>query len=159
MASDNNTTMYLDRFLFTDTETIGVLTHNGNALAFTLEPAISESPEYPHPAIPAGSYRVVWRPNGRIATLYRRKGFEGSLQLENVSHREAIEIHAGNDHRDTEGCILLGLSVRDIRQRPGVIERSHQAVDAFYTLARNIMMVNDLFLSIMSISGYDFDDR
>ena len=159
MASDNNTTIYLDRFLFDDTDTVGILTHNGKALAFTLEPPISECEEYPHPAIPAGSYRIVWRTVGRIAQLYRRKGYHGSLQLEDIPHREAIEIHAGNNYRDTEGCILLGLSITDIRHRPSYVQRSHAAVDAFYEWASKQMMVNDLFINVMSISGYDFDDR
>ena len=147
--------VYLDRFIMDDQNTIGILTHNGRALAFTLEPSIDADE---HPAIPAGDYRLTWRAAGRIGQLYRRRGFPGSLQLD-VPHREAIEIHAGNTFRDTEGCILLGDSTTPIGTRPVSLMRSRIAVDRFYRWAENRLQRTGIRLHVMTVSGYDFDDR
>lgn len=63
-----------------------------------------------------------WKENARRVSCipageYRCKDFSGMKfqdvwQVLNVPNRDAILIHAGNTIRDTEGCILVGLTRR-----------------------------------------------
>lgn len=61
--------------------------------------------------IPAGRYRLVLRTHGgwnqRLAGFYPDI-HEGALELSGVPNRDAILIHPGNFHGDTQGCILPG---------------------------------------------------
>lgn len=82
----------------------------------TLEPPRrAENPLIPHPAIPAGDYKV---------TIAYSPKFKCMLpHLSNVPGRSAIEIHAGNAVTETQGCILIG------RERSGdQIRHSQDAV-------------------------------
>lgn len=80
---------------------------------WTMEDAVREVPGQPveqwkikgHTAIPAGTYDL-------IVTFSQR--FQRMLpQLVDVPGFSGVRIHAGNDHHDTEGCLLLGLGVND----------------------------------------------
>lgn len=61
--------------------------------------------------IPAGRYRLVLRTHGgwnqRLAGRYPDI-HEGALELSGVPNRDAILIHPGNFHGDTQGCVLPG---------------------------------------------------
>lgn len=65
-------------------------------------------------AIPAGTYRVIltWSPRFKriLPLLIGNEAFEKAWS--------GVRIHAGNDHRDTEGCILVG-ETRDGPDRIG----------------------------------------
>ena len=146
-VSNAITHLALDRFLHLPTGTIGVLTDKGMPLAFTLEPPVAS----PESIIPAGRYRINWKTNGRIAGLYRRRGYPGALEVMNVPGRTAIELHAGNTAADTEGCILLGLSMDDIRRQPLTILRSRQAADAVYQWATPHLERGAIHLHVMPV--------
>lgn len=55
----------------------------------------------------AGTYRYHVRPAHET-----RHGYD-VVELENVPGRDHVQIHIGNYPRDTDGCILLGLSVSE----------------------------------------------
>lgn len=87
--------------LFVDEET--------EPLCWTLEDVIREQPGIPvaqwkvagQTAIPAGRYRIT-------AVNSPKFGPE-TLSVNDVPGFDLIRIHPGNDARDTEGCILVGV--------------------------------------------------
>jgi Family of unknown function (DUF5675) len=73
---------------------------DGQFEAFTLEPA-RVNPVHPgHPAIPAGSYRVILTPSPHL-------GYVTPEVLE-VPGRSHIRWHIGNKPEDVEGCVAVG---------------------------------------------------
>lgn len=93
----------------TQETTMGVVFTDGVFYAFSLEDAVREVDGQPvdawkvpgMTAIPAGRYPVTltWSPR-----------FERVLpEVQNVPGFSGVRIHPGNSHRDTEGCILVGV--------------------------------------------------
>lgn len=88
--------------------TLGLLYVDGAMFCYTLEDRIREQPEdpvgnwkvYGKTAIPAGRYQV--------GIVKSPKFGPDTLAVLKVPGFEAIRIHAGNRHTDTEGCILVG---------------------------------------------------
>jgi hypothetical protein len=74
---------------------------DGVGYCYTLEDAPGKG------SVPAGTYevRVTWSPR-----------FKRQLPLLiNVPGRDGIRIHAGNTHKDTLGCVLVGQEVNEDR--------------------------------------------
>jgi hypothetical protein len=69
-------------------------------------------------AIPAGTYEIVLEQSGKYGP--------DTPTVASVPGYRYIRIHAGNDHDDTEGCLLPGLG-RDTTA--GTVARSRAAVD------------------------------
>ena len=69
-------------------------------------------------AIPAGSYEIVLEQSGKYGA--------DTPTVAQVPGYRYIRIHAGNDHDDTEGCLLPGLG-RDTTA--GTVSRSKAAVE------------------------------
>lgn len=81
--------------------------------------------------IPAGRYKLALRQEGKMHPKYaaRFPFHQGMLWLLNVPGFEYVYIHIGNDDDDTEGCILVGLSVKD-----GYLAASEAAYKKLYPL-------------------------
>ena len=96
--------LILRRRWFTDTTTIGELrTPDGAFVCFTLEDVVrpkGAAKVYARTAIPAGVYSVIINESRRFKALMPL--------VQNVPGFSGIRIHPGNDHEDTEGCILVG---------------------------------------------------
>ncbi len=102
------------RDTYTDLSTIGKLYINDTLLCETLEDRcrdsnrdgdlndVGEAKVHSFTAIPSGKYKIIINMSNRFKKLMPLlidvKGFEG------------IRIHSGNVHKDTEGCIIVGLS-------------------------------------------------
>jgi hypothetical protein len=89
---------------FTEKSTIGDLLIDDSFFCFTLEDMVRE-PGVKIPgqtAIPEGRYRVVIDQSNR----FRR----AMPHILDVPMFEGIRIHSGNTDKDTEGCILLGMT-------------------------------------------------
>lgn len=113
--------MKVERCVFTDKSTRGLLYVNGEYECYTLEPAKKDGDEKPR-AIPAGTYNVVLRMSEK-----HKRMVPG---VEDVPGFSDIEIHPGNYPSDTLGCLLVGTdSARDLILH---------AQDAFHTLMEKL---------------------
>jgi hypothetical protein len=107
--------------------TIGQLRINGVHLCFTLEDAVREIQGEPveswkvagETAIPRGRYQVIVNESARFGRLMPL--------LVNVPGFSGVRIHPGNSAADTEGCILLGLSVQG-----NLVLQSRAAFEQFF---------------------------
>lgn len=88
----------------TDGATIGQLFINGTFFCWTLEDVTRAQGVkiYGETAIPFGRYKV-------IVNMSRRFGRPLPLVL-GVENFTGVRIHGGNNAKDTEGCILVGLA-------------------------------------------------
>jgi hypothetical protein len=68
-----------------------------------------------------------------ICEPYSGTKFKNVYKVMDVPRREDILIHAGNKERDTEGCILLGLTAETMKEEP-VVTMSKIAMDYFRDL-------------------------
>lgn len=102
-----------------ETTTLGKLFVNDIFECFTLEDKVREIKYAGITAIPAGTYKVIvtWSPRFKrqLPLLIDVPGFDG------------VRIHPGNDHTDTEGCILVGTKIEGER-----ILESRKAFDKLY---------------------------
>jgi len=86
----------------TTKSTPGKLYVDGVFECYTLEDVVRPSKIYGETAIPAGTYKVIINMSNRFKRLLPL--------LLNVPNYEGIRIHPGNTDKDTEGCILPGVT-------------------------------------------------
>ena len=92
----------LQREPSTEHATLGTLTVNGKFECFTLEDVVRPVKIHGETAIPAGTYPVAISFSPR---------FQRDLPiLIGVPNFSGVRIHPGNTAKDTEGCILLGVT-------------------------------------------------
>jgi hypothetical protein len=77
--------------------------------------------------IPIGRYKIIRHKSPRFGNVYK---------VLDVPEREHILIHAGNTHRDTEGCILLGMQYGKIGSDSAILA-SRSAFLQFMKLMEN----------------------
>jgi hypothetical protein len=125
--------------------TIGTLSIDGLFVCYTLEdivrPAGVKIPGAT--AIPEGEYRVTVDWSNRfqrfMPKLLEVPGFEG------------IRIHPGNTHKDTSGCILVGLE-KDIEH--GRILKSRDAYAIVYMdIIKEVQEKRDVMITITGGNG------
>lgn len=94
--------LLIKRTDFTDKSTVGELYVNNEFFCYTLEDVVREEKIKNETAIPSGEYEI---------TITYSPRFKRYLPLlHNVPNFSGIRIHPGNTHRDTEGCILVGMT-------------------------------------------------
>lgn len=125
-------TITLNRISDNGTSTIGELKFK-NLNLVTIEDTYRDKKIKDITRIPAGKYKLIIRKYGGHHERYSEKFpfHKGMLQLENVKGFTDILIHIGNTAKDTSGCILTGLKVRDenfITQSTIAYTRLYQAV-------------------------------
>lgn len=92
--------LVLNRLIFTNKTTIGELFLNKKFECYTLEDVIRNEKINGETAIPKGSYKVI---------IDRSIRFGRDMpHIIDVPNFTGIRIHAGNTHKDTKGCILVG---------------------------------------------------
>lgn len=120
--------LHLQRDIFGESFTLGVLTVDGKSFGFTVEDTdrrlhqnmsleeIRQLKVSGRTCIPTGRYRVLrtWSPKFR----------KEMLLVADVPGFRGIRVHPGNSHEDTAGCILPGLE-RDAGK--GVVFKSRAA--------------------------------
>jgi len=83
-------------------------------LAYTLEDEFRTKKVRAETRIPAGTYRLKIRTEGKVTKRYEKRFpdiHKGMIWLQDVPNFKYIYIHCGNDDDDTEGCILIGNGV------------------------------------------------
>jgi hypothetical protein len=119
----------LKRIIYTPTTTLGVLRLNGQFQCFTCEDVVRALTDAKVPgatAIPVGRYRVDMRTESpRFSKLAGRPVI--MPRLIDVPNFSGVLIHSGNDHRDTEGCVLVGAKLRhdEVGRPDGVLDSRH----------------------------------
>jgi hypothetical protein len=106
--------------------TFGVLCINEAPEFLTVEDAW-RSNETKVSCIPVGRYKIIRHKSPRFGNVYK---------VLDVPEREHILIHAGNTHRDTEGCILLGMQYGKIGSDSAILA-SRSAFLQFMKLMEN----------------------
>ena len=103
--------------------TLGVLCLDARPIAVTLEDKWRDN-ERMVSCIPTGHYKVKRHISPKFGECFK---------VIEVPERSEILIHAGNTHKDTHGCILLGLQFGTIGTEAAILS-SRAAVANFMTL-------------------------
>jgi hypothetical protein len=113
--------LQIKRTNFTDKSTVGELYINDEFFCYTLEDVVREEKIKNETAIPAGEYEI---------TITYSPRFKRYLPLlHDVPNFSGVRIHPGNTARDTEGCVLVGMS-KDV----DFIGRSREAFNKLYPM-------------------------
>jgi hypothetical protein len=102
--------LILNRLKDNGKSTIGELMVDDLKLV-TLEDTFRKKKLYGKTRIPAGTYEIKLRTEGRFHEMYlhRMPKHKGMLWLQDVPGFEYILIHVGNSAEDSSGCILVGM--------------------------------------------------
>lgn len=121
----------LKRVSHTQTETFGVLLWSDVPFAVTLEDPWRENQPFVS-CIPKGNY------------VCKRKispKFGETFEITSVPGRSHVLFHAGNTHKDTEGCVLLGKEFGPVNGLNGILEPK-PAFDLFMAKLKGINQFN-----------------
>ena len=128
----------LTRHTFTEESTIGTLRHLGPTDTFecaTLEDCVRPLKIAGITAIPKGTYEVIINWSARFKRLMPL--------LLNVPGFDGVRIHTGNDAHNTEGCILVGMTVGVNR-----VGQSRVAYDALFPKLQAAAAIEKILLTI-----------
>ena len=114
-----------------DKATLSCILIDGKIECFGLEDEFREVKVKGETRIPAGRYALKIRKEGGFHTKYKEKFafHRGMIHVQNVPGFEYVLIHVGNFEKDTNGCLLLGLT-RDPKAM--TIGMSVHAYEDFY---------------------------
>lgn len=105
MANDSSLRVIVERFLFTENSTIGKLLINGVCIGYTLEPSATSGK-----LIDEDIYTASIAPTPEWSRFFGDKRYRYQIRLEDKNERKGILVHIGNTSKDTQGCILVGVS-------------------------------------------------
>ena len=118
--------------------TLGVLCIDDSPEMVTLEDAWRNN-ERQVSCIPVGRYTIK---------LHRSPRFGMTYQVIDVPERSHILFHAGNTHKDTHGCILVGLQYGRVDKETSILA-SKAAFDRFM-----MIMNGELSAELIVIDAY-----
>lgn len=102
--------------------------------------------------IPAGRYEIKLRTEGGMNGRYAAKFdfHEGMLWLQNVHSFEWVYIHVGNNHKHTEGCILVGTRPNhDYVNGGGTVSNSVDAYKRLYLKVVDALRNGPVFITVI----------
>ena len=117
-------TLTLSRAISNDKGTVGLLSHEGVPFLVTLELPYKDN-QRDISCIPAGGYTCEWHNSFKFGECYR---------LLDVKDRNEILIHAGNETKDTHGCILVGRGFGIIQVPSVYLAESKLGLEKLYSL-------------------------
>lgn len=125
----------LKRTSFKEKTTGGILySPEGKKVAFTLEDRVRNHKIFGETAIPAGTYQMI--------LVTRQDGRKG-VKLMSVPFYTGILIHVGNTHKDSKGCILLGM-----KKASNAVYESRKAFAKFLAMVENYLKRDEVFIQI-----------
>lgn len=124
------------------------IAEGGGLICKTVEDRIRVGEKVPgETAIPAGRYRLGLRTDSpKFAHYYDRwDWYKGMPHIQNVPGFQWIYLHPGLDHRDSEGCVLVGfdLEVYHVDGRANHRIRSGTTRPAFEKLCKIVYAAMD----------------
>lgn len=92
--------------------TVSTVSVDGQFVCFGLEDTFREEKVKHRTRIPQGRYDIKVREYGGFHERYKKKyGFhKGMLEVCDVEGFTDILIHIGNTHKDSSGCLLVGMA-------------------------------------------------
>ena len=136
------------RFISDAQTTIGLMKIDGKSECFTCEDEKRTVKVMGETRIPAGTYRIKVRKEGRFHEKYGVRFADihkGMLWLQDVPGFTWILIHCGNTEADTAGCILVGTAANLQTMR---IDDSTGAYRRLYTKVIDAALHDDLTITI-----------
>lgn len=118
--------LIIRRVLTGDNGTAGVIVHNNEAFALSLEREWLDNATGIS-CIPAGDY---------ICKRVDSPRFKDTFEVTNVKDRTHILFHAGNLDDDSHGCILVGEKFGRVKGSPG-IQSSREGFNEFMEIMSN----------------------
>lgn len=122
--------LVLQRDFFTDESTIGEL-FDGSETCATLE--LPKKDGMPGSAIPAGNYAIVLGSSPKFLKSTDPWVLQYASRMPHIvgiPNRSLIMIHWGNQPKDTDGCVLVGM-MKD-KGTPNFIDGSRQAFEILF---------------------------
>lgn len=114
-------------------------------MGFVIEDGFREVKEMGKTRIPAGTYEIVPRQNGRHFDEYKPKfGHTFTFWVKEVPNFQWIMIHIGNTPEDTEGCLLLNYAVDyNAKKEMFTGSRSTDCYKNFYNFVAPVMKAGE----------------
>ena len=157
--------LYLDRFSPSPEDTLGLLRRAGRPGApfhfecFTLEDEARAIKKFGETRIPAGTYRLRLRTEGRLDKIYGDKYsfHKGMLWIPEVPNFKWIYFHTGSNDDHTDGCILVGDMPQTNYLDPGAdnLFRSRQAYRRIYPPIAKAVEQSFVDLTVRDEGGND----
>lgn len=124
----------VERYKSNDKATLSRIYVDGKFICYGLEDEFREVKVKGETRIPAGTYKIALRKEGGFHQRYsvdkRTKDFhKGMLWVRNVPNFEYILIHIGNEEKDTDGCLLVGMTADETNFK---VLRSAEAYELLY---------------------------
>lgn len=135
------TTLTLLRYVDDGVTTLGLLFYNEKFFCYTLEDTFREEKIPENTRIPAGTYRVDFnRAETGLTKKYRSKysWFQYHIHLKEVPGYSGVYIHIGNNHSNTEGCILIADGI-GAGSDELMITHSRLAYERFYLQLKKVL--------------------
>jgi|SRR3990167_8593168 len=123
----------------------GKLLVDGAFMCYTLEDEPRAKKVKGETAIPAGTYVVTLRTEGRNHEKYKKlypEMHEGMLWVVDVPGFEYILIHQGNTDDDTAGCLLVGEELVEVKGE-WILRNSKGAYRRLYPLVAAALIAGD----------------
>ena len=130
----------LYRIRGSEESTIGLLYIDSFFSCFTLEDQFREIKVKGETRIPAGTYRMTLKKEGGKHEQYKLKYpdiHKGMLWIMDVPNFNYILIHIGNNDSDSDGCILIGDSVKQNITDNGMLAESTICYKRVYPIVAN----------------------
>ena len=151
-------TLTVLRYIDDGETTLGLIFLRNKFFAYTLEDTHRDEKIRGKTRIPAGIYSIDYSPvdpaQSRITQDYLRiyqPWFTRHLHLRNVPGFEGIYIHVGNNHENTDGCLLIadgvtaGISQKSLRDSRNAYQRFYKIIAALLDSNEpvNIQILNE----------------
>ena len=121
--------------IVSDTEaTLGAMYVDDKFLCFTLEPEWKDNVPF-YSCIPEGKYTCKKVFDRKLSKNYK---IAVTFEVCEVRHRSGILFHMGNTHKDTQGCVLVGLSATKVPEKQPYIGDSMMGFKAFLAKFKDV---------------------